>query len=302
MKNISFLLLFLLALCPPALAGEYGQIDLDWADMDDPCEIRGSQDHHMGEVWIEPVTGMEFVWIPGGCFMQGTPPTEPGRYPDEGPVHETCVDGFWMGKYEVTNAQYRVYDPTHDAGDYKGFDLNGDDQPAVYLSWYEIMDFCWWLTKQHHGKYTFFLPTEAEHEYAARGGTTTSRFWGDDPSQACKYANVADLSAKKRYEEWEVHDCDDGYVVNAPVGSFLPNPFGLYDILGNAWEWCQDWNGEYPSGPVTNPLGPGSSEHGRVVRGGSWDNLPSGVRCGNRSYATPNFTRYNNGFRLVRLR
>ncbi|MFH2098458.1 MAG: formylglycine-generating enzyme family protein [Pseudomonadota bacterium] len=303
MKIEAILLILILVFAAPAGAEGEKVLDFDWADLDRPCGVRNDQEEPApGEVWIEPITGMEFVWIPGGCFMQGTPPTEEGRYPDEGPLHETCLDGFWMSRYEATNAQFRVYDPGHDSQDYKGVSLNGDRQPAVYLSWFEVMDFAWWLTEQHQGEHSFWLPTEAEHEYAARGGTSTARFWGDDPGQACRYANVADLKAKEDFPEWEVHQCMDGFVVNAQVGTFEPNPFGLYDILGNAWEWCQSWNGEYPEGPVNNPTGPAESEHGRVVRGGSWDNLPSGVRCGNRSYATPNFRRYNNGFRLIRLR
>ncbi len=283
--------------------GEKVGLDMEWMPMSEKPEQRPEgPGPEPGTVWKEPVTGMEFLWIRGGCFKQGTPPTEVGRYDDEGPIHETCLDGFWMGKYEVTNAQYNLYDPEHESKKYEGHNLSGDKHPVVYVNWYEAMAYAKWLTERNKGKYAFWLPTEAEFEYACRGGTTTSRYWGDNPDDACKYANSADLTSKKVWKKWATHNCRDGNIITSEVGSFSPNPFGLHDILGNVWEWCQDWKGPYPSGDTKNPNGPPSSEEGRIVRGGSWDNLPSGVRCGNRSFGTPNFRRYNNGFRLVRTR
>ncbi len=292
-----------------------------------------------GEIWVDPVTKMEFVWVSGGCFNMGTPGGEPGRESDEGPVHKVCVDGFWMGRYPVTNRQFRMYDPDHASRAYFGHSLDGADQPVVYVSWEQARAFARWLTRRNReilgeterteielpanvfealkdgkdlsewlgrqstGRYSFFLPTEAEWEYACRAGTTTTRFWGDGSRRACEFANVADHAAQREWKDWRVHDCDDGHVVTSPVGSRQPNPWGLYDMLGNVWEWCLDWYSEqYDPETVNNPTGPPLSGIGRQVRGGSWDNDPHGVRCGNRSHASPRFIRYNIGFRLVRTR
>ena len=95
-----------------------------------------------GQKWTDPVTGMEFMWIPGGCYDQGTPTTERGRYHDEGTVRRVCVDGFWMGKTEVTNAQYRRCRIIHDSKTFKGHSLNGDDQPVVFISWKDALAYC----------------------------------------------------------------------------------------------------------------------------------------------------------------
>lgn len=108
----------------------------------------------------------------------------------------------------------------------------------VNVSWYDATNFAKWLSKETGQK--FRLPTEAEWEYTARAGTKTSRFWGNNPDEACQYANVADLTVKKRWATWIVHNCEDNYLVAAPVGSFNPNGFGIYDMLGNVWEWVQD--------------------------------------------------------------
>ena len=257
-----------------------------------------------GEVWKEPVTGMAFVWVPGGCFNMGSPSDEIGRDPDEGPLHEVCVGGFWMGQTEVTNAQCRKFKPGYDSRNYHGYSLNGDDQPAVFVNWYEAKAFAKWLTEKANGKYRFRLPTEAEWEYACRGGTTSSRFWGEDPDQACRYANVADLTAARRWTHWRVNQCEDGYEVTAPVGSFDPNPFGLYDMLGNLFEWCEDVYSEdaYRLHGRKNPaITAGGSD--RVIRGGCWYSWPAGVRCAGRSdhpAAGRGARDYFIGFRLVR--
>ena len=302
----------------PALAwapGEQIGPDLDWLHApSDRAMPKDATEPKQGEVWIEPVTGMEMLWVPSGCFMMGSPPElrEPEDDDDEGPVTRVCLSGFYMGRYEVTNAQYRKFRKEHNSGEYKvpgnvpkAFSLNEDDQPVVNVSWNDAMTYCRWLSDQSGNKWIFSLPTEAEHEYACRAGTTTIRFWGDAPDDACKYANVADASAKEKFSKWKkMFPCDDKYVVTAPVGKFAPNPWGFYDILGNVWEWCIDWKGHYPKdlkAPLVNPTGPAKSKEGRQVRGGSWDNPPAGVRCANRSYGTANFRRYNDGFRVVRI-
>jgi len=108
---------------------------------------------------------------------------------------------------------------------------------------------------------------------AARAGTTLSRYWGNDPDASCKYANVADLTAKKQRPKWTTFPCDDHHVVSAPVGSFMANGYGLHDMLGNVWEWCEDvYNSEaYTKLPKDNPVYQGAGEY-RVMRGGGWSN------------------------------
>lgn len=252
-------------------------------------------------LWRESITGIEFVWVHGGCFEMGSPLSEKGRFPDEGPVHEVCVDGFWMGKHEVTNGQYRRFIAQHDSKSYQGYSLNGDDQPAVNVSWEEAKAFAEWLTKQYRSKNIFRLPSEAEWEFACRAGTKTSRYWGDDPSQACKHENTADQTTGRHWPHFLVHPCEDGYLVSASIGKFTPNPFGLYDMLGNVLEWCEDVYDKdaYQRHQQKNPF---YKEGGsfRVSRGGSWYYEPSNERCAYRhSDFRANDRAMDQGFRLV---
>ncbi len=253
-----------------------------------------------GDTWTDTATGMEFVWVPGGCFLMGSPSGEKDRDDDEGPVHEVCVDGFWMGKFEVTNEQYRRYKAGHDSKDYKGKSLNSGSQPAVFVSWNDATVYAQWLSEKGNG--TFRLPTEAEWEYAARAGTTTSRYWGDDPDEACQYANVGDRTAKRIWPDWIGFNCDDGYAVTAPVGSFKPNAFGLYDMMGNVWEWCADVYDPdaYFKHSQKNPFLSGGSEY-RVTRGASsYNDEPRHVRAANRLWGFPGGAGDCLGFRLLR--
>lgn len=253
--------------------------------------------------WKEPITGAEFIWVPGGCFLMGSPTSEPSREPDEGPVHEVCVDGFWMGKTEVTNAQFRHFNASHSSRDYQGISLNGDNQPAVYVTWEDATSFAQWLTAQNGGQYRFRLPTESEWEYACRGGTESIRYWGDDASRACEFENVGDQTAMRRWGWDDVHDCDDGYGGTAPVGTFQPNPFGLHDMLGNVWEWCLDVYSVdiYTKHGRSNPLCTDEAAGcDRVIRGSYWHGGPNGVRCADRGSGFPRAMNDDLGFRLVR--
>jgi formylglycine-generating enzyme required for sulfatase activity len=238
------------------------------------------------------------VFVKGGCYQMGSSTNEKDRGPDE-TQHNVCVDDFWMSKYEVTNRQYRRYRSGHDSGAYKGKTLNDADQPVVQVSWEEASAYATWLSGKSNKKLS--LPTEAQWEYAARGGTTAARYWGDSPDSACGYANVHDQTSKRVNKfDWEMHNCDDGYAGTAPVGSFRPNAYGLYDMLGNVWEWCSDWYAKdyYASSPRNNPQG-ASSGSGRVIRGGSWGSLPRGVRSALRYGDEPGYRHSILGFRLV---
>jgi formylglycine-generating enzyme required for sulfatase activity len=270
--------------------------------------------------WTEKTTGMEFVWIEGGCFMMGSPENEENRNYDE-QQHEVCVDGFWMGKYEVTNRQYRRFKPDHDSkkfqigtkyqhspvitsedcedeslgvihfGHPEYMTLNEENQPVVEVSWQDARKYAAWLSSISNT--TIVLPSEEQWEYAARAGTTTTRFWGNEPERACEgYANVYDRTIQDKTAVSGWVQCSDGYAVSAPVGSFKQNPFGLYDMLGNVWEWCTN--------ELENP-GNSKAKKLRAFRGGGWYYLPAHVRSAHHLYADQDSRAFNIGFRLVRI-
>jgi formylglycine-generating enzyme len=244
--------------------------------------------------FVDAATGMEFVFIKGGCYQMGDPAGES----NDRPLHEVCVGDFYIGKYDVTNRQFRKFRPDHNSGKFEGMSVDDDEQPVVNVSWEDAVSFAKWLS-QRSGK-AYRLPTEAEWEYAARAGTKTTYFWGDNPDNACKYANVADLSAKMRWKKWIAFNCDDKFLVTAPVGSFLPNGYGLYDMLGNVWQWVEDVYNKaaYTKLPKNNPVFEGFGVY-RVIRGGGWSNGPLGVRVSHRVPLTPDFGHHALGFRLV---
>ncbi|MBF0456510.1 MAG: formylglycine-generating enzyme family protein [Nitrospirae bacterium] len=251
---------------------------------------------HPGVVFAEGSADGDFVAVKGGCFQMGDASGDGD--PNERPVHEVCVSDFSIGKYEVTNEQYKRFRPKHDSGKFEDLSLNEAKQPVVNVSWEDAKEYAKWLSaKTGH---TYRLPTEAEWEYAARAGSKTPYSWGDSAAEACKYANVADATAHKRFPTWKSFDCDDGYLVSAPVGSFKPNAFGIYDMLGNAWELVEDvYNAEaYTKLPKDNPLFQGAGEY-RVERGGGWSNGPLGVRVSHRAGVSPTFGHRSLGFRLV---
>lgn len=251
--------------------------------------------------YIDPVAGMEFVSVPGGCFKMGSANNEAGRFSDEGPQREICVDGFMISRYEVTNAQYRLLNPAHDSGSHEGKSLDGDTQPVVFVSWKEASDYAAWLSRKTGRKVR--LPNEAEWEFAARAGTDKSRFWGDADKTSCRYANVGDQTAKENWQnwaQWPVFDCSDGYTVSAPVGSFKANPLGLHDMLGNVWEWTADWYAQSYAGLTASR---GRVTVGRPtdksLRGGSWYSGPKNARNARRSWDRPDSRCNSLGFRLV---
>lgn len=250
-----------------------------------------------GQSYTDSLSGIEFLWVGSGCFTMGSAETEKDRSANELP-HQVCPAGFWIGKYEVTNSQYHRFDPTHESGNYDLAALNRADQPVVRVNWYEAVAYAARLSEKTGAR--FRLPTEAEWEYAARGGKTAARPWGDDPKQACRYANIYDETARQAKPfNWANAPCEDGQAIVAAGGKYPANGFGLYDMLGNVAEWtCSEYDGTYAGGETRCAV---SSLVGgrRVLRGGSWSDYPGLVRFAYRFPAAPEYQKFDLGFRLV---
>ena len=231
------------------------------------------------------------------------------HFQDELPQHQVCVDGFWMGKFEVTQKAFQAYiESAHSENPMTTTchkvlkDNTNENNPAACVHWNQAKEFTEWLKQQNNEKYTFRLPTEAEWEYAARAGSQSMRYWGDASITACEYANVGDQSTKQAYPVAHAfHECTDGYGNIAPVGQFLPNDFGLHDMLGNVWEWCEDnYNEAFYLQEVTdNPMNQTDSKN-YSLRGGGWYSAPVYVRSGMRDGSPADDVRGNAGFRVVR--
>jgi sulfatase modifying factor 1 len=282
----------------------------------------------------KPITntiGMNLQLIKPGTFLMGSPKDEEGRYDNEGPrQHEVEItQAFYMGVYPVTKGQFAAFAKaapytTEAETDGKGVGYNAstkklesgkyswrvlgfaqaDDHPVAEVTWNDAKAFCEWLSKKE-GK-TYELPTEAEWEYACRAGTKT-RFWcGDWDGDLKGNANIADASFKEKNPRargavaW-----DDGYAFTSPVGSFKANPWGLYDMHGNVWQWCADGYGPYQEGTIKDPKGADSGLKdkdgikSRVLRGGSWGDAPRDCRSAVRSDGVPAYRLDGSGFRVV---
>ncbi len=228
----------------------------------------------------------EFVSIPAGKFKMGSPNTEVGRNEVEETQHEVSISGFFMGKYEITQAQWKaVMGSTNNPSNFKG-----DNLPIEKVSWNKVQEFITKLNEQT-GK-TYRLPTEAEWEYACRAGTETPFNTG---------ANITTDQAN--YDGLYPYDSYPTGIYRertTDVGTFAPNAWGLYDMHGNVWEWCNDWYGEeyYNDSPSTDPQGPNTGEF-RIIRGGSWYNGAVMCRSARRHAQYPNNTSSYLGFRLV---
>ena len=276
------------------------------------------------------------VVIPAGEFMMGSPASEEGRDAVEGPVHRIRIaQPFALGRNEVTVAEFRrfaeearyktevernaevPYQGSMRQGCFAWEKSDGkwnwragrswrtpeyeqsERHPAVCISWNDAQTFAKWLSQKTGKRYR--LPTEAEWEYAARAGTASARYWGDDVNQACSYANVADLTMHKSSVQPAKHNCDDGHLFAAPVGSFRPNHFGLYDMIGNVWEWTQDCrNGNYEGAPADGAAWLTGDCTRRSSRGGGWYDEPNRQRSANRGNANAGHRSINTGFRIAR--
>ena len=235
------------------------------------------------EVANNPAINIEMVYIPAGTFIMGSSNAD-----DEKPAHEVSVSGFYIGKYVVTQREWRAvmgYNPSA---------VIGEDHPVEDVSWVEAQSFAEKLSEMTGQRYR--LPTEAEWEYAARAGSTTTFHFGDDPEELGEYA-------------W--YDANSGGTSH-PVGQKRPNGWGLYDMAGNVREWCQDWwdPGYYERSEYENPVNedeylytsPTTDEQfvARATRSGSYLDIPSGNESAHRHGGRPERGQHVTGFRLVR--
>ncbi|MCC5875574.1 MAG: SUMF1/EgtB/PvdO family nonheme iron enzyme [Candidatus Sumerlaeia bacterium] len=281
---------------------------------------------------------MTLVWIPPGTFTMGSTKAEqdwavenglPREFADrESPqTRVTLTEGFWMGETAVTRGQFArfVRETNHrttaevegsafgldtSAGQWKsidgltwrtpGFD-QGDDHPVVCVSWNDAIAFTEWLSRESGLR--IGLPTEAQWEYACRAGTTTRYWWGNDPAAGRGRVNGLDEEAQKILagsgRRWNhTLPFNDGHMYTSPVHAMEANPWGLYDMHGNVWEWTSSWFGNYPGGNQQDYSG---AQQGtlRVIRGGSWFNIPQVLRSAHRNRYTPDVRNNILGFRVV---
>jgi len=236
---------------------------------------------------LDSKTRMEFVLVPAGEFNMGSPKTEKKREADEGPIHHVKISKpFYMSKHEVTQAQYKAIMGRLP----KPCKFEGDSLPVENVDWNNA-DTCLKALSVSKGM-KFRLPTEAEWEYACRGGTSTPFNTGETIN-----AEQANYDSKYVYGNGVVGDCKEATV---PVGSFPPNAFGLYDMHGNVWEWCSDFykNNYYKNSETVDPKGPASGG-ARVIRGGSWNHNPNKLRSADRNKRIHGADRRYLGFRAV---
>jgi formylglycine-generating enzyme len=265
----------------------------------------------------------EMVRLPPGRFTMGSPATEKDRRDREGPQHQVAIGyPFLAGKYDVTRDEYAAFvAQTHrpdsascygyDGQAFKdtpglnwrspGFAQTGRD-PVVCVSWDDTQAYAAWLSRKTGKRYR--LLSEAEWEYAARAGTVTARTGSDDPARLCGYINGADLDFGKNFPQDDGLNkaCRDGYAHTSPVGSFGPNGFGLYDMLGNVWQWTADCvNDSYAGAPANGAAWQMGTCGRRIRRGGSWYNLPKSLRAAMRDGVPAGNRDVTGGFRVARM-
>jgi formylglycine-generating enzyme required for sulfatase activity len=267
------------------------------------------------------------VVVPAGEFTMGAPRRDQQQQNDEGPQHQVRFENpFAIGKFEVTRGEYAAFinDSEHNTEggcfhrpgavpileidfdwQHPGYQQD-DNHPAVCISWSDATTYASWLSEYTGEEYRH--PSEAEWEYAARGGTTSERYWGSSEDDGCDFANGADLNGESELPPgWTVANCDDGYAHTAAVGSLKANEFGIHDVLGNVGEWVADcWNDSYDGAPADGSAWTTGACDRPILRGASWVDDPRFLRSANRyGYyfmgAESKNSRYVNfGFRVAR--
>jgi len=281
MKRCMIIGILIVFVCFSALSVQgYVSDDLDFVPMDGSDSSSGTGSTAPR---ITNSIGQTFVLIPAGTFMMGSPKDEPKRYDDERRHRVTITKAFYMQTTEVTQKQWETVMGNNPSR------FKGDNLPVEKVSWRDVQEFIEKLNrKEKTNKYR--LPTESEWEYACRAGTTTPFYAG-----RCISTDQANYNGN-----YPMPGCSKGKfrgkTVN--VGSFSPNAWGLYDMHGNVYEWCADWYGKYPRGPVTDPTGP-TKGAGRVNRGGSWYYGAGSARSAIR-WTIPGYGDNYLGFRVAR--
>jgi len=255
-------------------------------EMPQSPQADSKQEKQIATQFTLSVEGSQMVVVPGGSFKMGD--VQSGGHKDEGPVHTVTIPKpLAVGRHEVTFDDYDQFVKATHRQPPVDRDWGRGRRPVINVSWEDANAYAKWLSEQTGKRYR--LPTEAEWEYAARGGKETAYWWGNDLIKGM--ANCDGCGSR-----WDGEQ-------TAPVGSFKPNPFGLYDTAGNVWEWVQDcyhdnYNGA-PSDGTAWELKDSKQCIRRVIRGGSWLHIPRDLRSSSRDRNKPDYLSYSIGFRLV---
>ena len=238
---------------------------------------------------------LEMVAIPGGTFLMGSPQDEKDSFGDERPQHEVNVPPFFIGKYPITQSQWKEIAATAKIDidlETNPSNFKGDELPVERVNWYQATEFCKRLSRETKREYR--LPSEAEWEYACRAGTTTPFYFGETITGELANYNAGYTYAGEAEGEYRQQ--------TTPVGQFSPNAFGLYDMHGNVWEWCADtWHDNYDGAPTDGSVWIEKGNSSRsTLRGGSWGSKPNNCRSAIRDDPARRGCRINNvGFRVV---
>lgn len=238
---------------------------------------------------FENSLGRPMLFVPSSEFSMGSEDMDAA--PNERPITKVTLSRYYLSRYPVTNRDYEQFDASHKRKRAAGA---GDLHPVVYVSSLEAIKFCEWLGSRERKKYR--LPTEAEWEFAARGGDGRKYPWGNYEGRG----DLANFADKNTVFAWSDRDIDDGYPESSPVGAFPlgASPFGMEDMAGNAWEWCLDYFESYRGAHRVNPRGPTAGVK-RVYRGGSWKSRFNSLRATARGSNVPSYSCNDLGFRIV---